>query len=419
MQGLCPDQNECAKEGDDRSAQVDECPVCINQLALYGLPCHHRLCLLCIERMLNDATPRRQQRCPLCRTPYGRVDVRRPSLRQCRRLCRHGVDMSAIFGADPVLKFDVLDSCPPRPWALAVMATYRGAGNWALAAAASRIAATHDSQTVRKLAVFRGFFGNERPAGLWGLVRSLAETLGMTDHCKAALRECAPQKVLAMIDPLATTVVLADGRTLNLLQYWALVNVSDTTEGRLPDDDIDVASALTQALGQHAALACNPLVVRALVTVATAAPSTTRIDRLFCRPTESVLDRAQNIAACAARTTTEPPERVRFADVCTWRAVKFHWLEGADMERIVLCAIKSCGGAPRPCDLCELVDADFWCVRCRPLTRTEIYCAMQRHTDAKRMRVDYSPRGDIIYKATGPWDCCGNARCQCCEVPTS
>lgn len=396
---------------------VDECPVCMSELALYRLPCRHVFCCACIRRLLWDGRARQTASCPLCRSAFwwpcdahdcnnlARVtceipaDARMP-LRVYRRLLRRGVDMHATFSVDPPLLDRVLASCRARPWVLTAMNLLARrhtnlAADVRLSSAASQIAATEQDQRVRKFVVFRRLLSYRRNPPSWDLVRPLAETLGMVAHCQTALDMCGQGiRRLAMLDPLRTTVTLTDGHTLNLIQYWALLNVPGVADGRLPSDPKEIADLLTDAAGDALVSPTEESIVRALITTAAAyagACSERRVYRLFGRPTRGVIAQSRMVKQASKPPPQSPTSpdygllRVDRARTIVWKAIKHESTDRFVTRTELLRRIDRMDLIPTPCAACEPLIVDNRCSMCQPVTRHEIVQGIKHCCDTGLM----------------------------------
>ncbi|QBZ81340.1 hypothetical protein pclt_cds_753 [Pandoravirus celtis] len=212
---------------------------------------------------------------------------------------------------------------------------------------------------------------------------------------------------LAMLDPVRTTVTLADGRTLNLVQYWMLLNVSGVADGCLPADPKKVADLLADAAGHGLTLPRKESVVRALITTATAYAGTCserRVYRLFTRPTSSVLAQTRLIREASKpppTTTTGAADyslaRIDRAQTVVWqsikRAGKNQFVTLADLLR----RVEGAGSTPMPCAACEPLIANERCPECQPLAHGEIIQAIQHHCDSGCMTEARDPTLGVVY----------------------
>ncbi|AJF97464.1 RING-finger motif-containing protein [Pandoravirus inopinatum] len=321
--------------------------------------------------------------------------------------------MRAVFLADPPLLDMVLASCCARPWVLAVMHLLACtqpnlSADVRLSTAASHIAATGEDQRVRKFVVFRRLSSYRRHPASWHLVRPLAESLGMVAHCRAALDTCGQgTRRLAMLDPVHTTITLADGRILNLIQYWMLLNVSGVADGCLPADPKEVADLLADAVGKALTSPREESVVRALITTAAAYAGTCserRVYRLFARPTSNVLAQTRLIREVSKppRTATTGAADYSLARVVRARTAILQSIKRAGKNQFVTLAdllrrVEETGSTPIPCAACEPLFVNDRCPKCQSLAHGEIIQAIQHHCDTGCMTEARDPTLGVVY----------------------
>lgn len=310
--------------------------------------------------------------------------------------------MTGVFAADVELADAVIASCRPRPWVLSAMRALqtrygRVSADVRLSTAASRIAASMGNGAPQWVCALQeiSFLS---AAGRIVCVLSTSHGrngCGVGYHDTLPMDACGEgQRVLLMLNPLATTVTLSDDRDVNLFQYWVLVNVPETTSDGAPllHDPAGAAEAITRAFGGRKNVRCRREVVRAFVTVAASwgDPTVRRIDRLFDRPTDDMLERARHIDTrlCSFAQRVQTPgclERKVRARNITWQALKRN--RGHAISMAVVMDYVRFMGMPLVCPLCKTIPEDA-CDKCRPIDRVEATRAIRYHCRAGYARYE-------------------------------
>jgi hypothetical protein len=183
-----------------------------------------------------------------------------------------------------------------------------------------------------------------------------------------------------MLDPAKTIVTLDDGRTLNLLQYWMLLNVPGVADGCLPFDPKEAADLVATSIGDLPVWEGDEPILRAFVSTARGcAARESRIDRIFDRPGSKTISMVRDIR----RVLRSPCTRASWSRSDYVDRVVFNVLKCARGLTItaddVMKTLRANGYvAPPPCAGCEPMGATERCSACLLLTIEDIAHALGR-----------------------------------------